>query len=62
MPLYPVIPLVFLGTYVLLLLGALIQQPVITVAALTALTLVGVVSWLLVKEGGSPESPDHPIA
>ena len=61
-PLYPVIPLVFLSTYVLLLVGALIQQPVITLAALMALTLVGLVSWLVVTEGGRPESPDHPTA
>jgi len=49
-PLYPVIPLLFLGVYVLLLVGALIQQPAITVAALAALALVGVVSWVVVRD------------
>ena len=33
-PLYPLVPLLFLGTYVLLLAGALIQQPAITLAGL----------------------------
>ncbi len=54
MPLYPLVPLLFLGTYLLLLVGALIQQPGITLAALGALTLVGALSWLLVE--------DHPTA
>ncbi|HZX40930.1 MAG TPA: amino acid permease, partial [Myxococcaceae bacterium] len=53
-PLYPVVPLLFLGVYVLLLVGALIQQPGITLAALAALALVGLVSWLVVR--------DHPTA
>jgi basic amino acid/polyamine antiporter, APA family len=49
-PLYPVVPLLFLGIYLLLLVGALIQQPGITLAALAALSLVGVLSWLLVED------------
>ncbi len=53
-PLYPLVPLLFLGTYLLLLVGALIQQPGITLAALAALTLVGALSWVLVE--------DHPTA
>ena len=61
-PLYPLVPLLFLGIYFLLLVGALIQQPGITLAALAALALVGLVSWLLVEEGGVPSSVDHPTA
>jgi APA family basic amino acid/polyamine antiporter len=53
-PLYPFVPLLFLGTYALLLVGALIQQPLITLAALGALGMVGLVSWVLVQ--------DHPTA
>ncbi|MGZ6099003.1 MAG: APC family permease, partial [Myxococcaceae bacterium] len=53
-PLYPLVPLLFLGTYLLLLVGALIQQPAITLAALAALTVVGALSWVLVE--------DHPTA
>jgi APA family basic amino acid/polyamine antiporter len=49
-PLYPLVPLLFLGTYLLLLVGALIQQPGITLAALGALTLVGALSWVLVED------------
>ena len=48
-PLYPLVPLLFLGTYVLLLVGALIQQPGITLAALGALAGVGLVSWRVVQ-------------
>jgi basic amino acid/polyamine antiporter, APA family len=61
-PLYPLVPLLFLGTYLLLLAGALIQQPGITLAALGALALVGVVSWLVVDEGRSVGATDHPTA
>ena len=61
-PLYPLVPLLFLGIYLLLLVGALIQQPGITLAALAALALVGLVSWLLVEEGGVTGSVDHPTA
>jgi len=61
-PLYPLVPLLFLGTYVLLLAGALIQQPGITLAALGALALVGLVSWLLVAEGGTASASDQPTA
>jgi APA family basic amino acid/polyamine antiporter len=61
-PLYPLVPLLFLGTYVVLLAGALVQQPVITLAALVALTLVGLLSWLLVDEGAGTGSLDHPTA
>jgi APA family basic amino acid/polyamine antiporter len=49
-PLYPLVPLLFIGTYLLLLVGALIQQPGITLAALGALTLVGALSWVLVED------------
>ena len=61
-PLYPVVPLLFLGTYVLLLVGAIIQQPAITLAALAALAGVGVVSWVLIEERGASESVDQPTA
>ena len=61
-PLYPLVPLLFLGTYVLLLVGAVIQQPAITLAALAALAGVGVVSWVLVEEGKGSGSEDHPTA
>jgi APA family basic amino acid/polyamine antiporter len=61
-PFYPLVPLLFLGTYVLLLVGALIQQPVVTVAAVAALGLVWLVSWLLVEEGGIASAPDQPTA
>ena len=49
-PLYPLVPLLFLGTYVLLLVGALIQQPGITLAAIGALVFVGLVSWVVVRD------------
>jgi len=49
-PLYPLGPLLFIGTYLLLLVGALIQQPGITLVALAALTLVGALSWVLVED------------
>jgi len=61
-PLYPVVPLLFLGTYVLLLVGAIIQQPAITLAALAALAGVGVVSWVLIEEREASESVDQPTA
>jgi len=61
-PLYPFVPLLFLGTYTLLLVGALIQQPGITLAALAALALVSLVSWLVVDEGVRASAPDHPTA
>src|SRR5215472_2554916 len=56
-PFYPVLPLLFLGTYVLLLLGALIQQSAITLAALAALALVSVVSWWVVDPASAPVQP-----
>ena len=56
-PLYPLVPLLFLGTYVLLLVGALVQQPGITLAALAALALVGVVSWWVVDPATVPVQP-----
>ena len=61
-PLYPVVPLLFLGTYVLLLVGALIQQATITLAALAALAAVGFVSWWVVDEGEPASAPDQPTA
>jgi len=61
-PLYPLVPLLFLGTYVLLLVGALIQQPGITLVALAALALVWLLSWWLVDEGESAAATDHPTA
>jgi basic amino acid/polyamine antiporter, APA family len=61
-PLYPLVPLVFLGTYTLLLVGALVQQPGITLWALGVLALVGLLSWLLVEEGGGAARPDQPTA
>jgi len=56
-PLYPAVPLLFLGTYVVLLVGALIQQPGITFAALAAMALVGLVSWWVVDPAGAPVQP-----
>ena len=56
-PLYPVLPLLFLGTYLLLLVGALIQQSTITLAALAALVLVSVVSWWVVDPASAPVQP-----
>ena len=61
-PLYPLVPLLFLGTYVLLLVGALIQQPGITLVALAALALVWLLSWWLVDEGEGAAATDHPTA
>jgi APA family basic amino acid/polyamine antiporter len=61
-PFYPLVPLLFLGTYALLLVGALIQQPAITVAALGALALVWLVSLWLVEEGEGAAAPDQPTA
>ena len=61
-PLYPVLPLLFLGIYVLLLVGALIQQATITLAALAALALVGFVSWWVVEEAEPATAPDQPTA
>jgi len=61
-PLYPLLPLLFLGTYLLLLVGALIQQPGITLAALAALALVWFLSWWLVDETESAAAADHPTA
>src|SRR5262249_48143287 len=61
-PLYPLIPLLFLATHVLLLVGALIRQPGITLAALAALTLASLVSWVVVDEGQRASAPDHPTA
>src|SRR5215472_11535858 len=61
-PFYPLVPLLFLGAYLLLLVGALIQQPGITLAALAALALVWLLSWWLVDEGESAAAADHPTA
>jgi len=61
-PLYPIVPILFLGAYLLLLVGALIQQPGITLAALAALALVWLLSWWLVDEGESAAAADHPTA
>jgi APA family basic amino acid/polyamine antiporter len=61
-PLYPGLPVLFLVIYLLLLAGALIQQPAITLAALGTLTLVGLASWAMVEEGGTATAPDHPTA
>jgi len=61
-PLYPLVPSLFLVTYVLLLVGALIQQPGITLAALGALATVSFLSWLVVDEGARAGAPDQPTA
>jgi len=61
-PLYPVTPLLFLCIYLLLLVGALIQQPAITLAALGTLALVGLASWVVVDEAEPAAAPDHPTA
>ena len=45
-PGYPALPLLFLATYVLLLVGAAIQQPALTLSAVATLALVyGVARW-----------------
>ncbi|HEY1907149.1 MAG TPA: amino acid permease [Myxococcaceae bacterium] len=49
-PLYPFVPLAFLGIYLVLLVGALIQQPGITLAALGALAGVSLLSWVVVRD------------
>ncbi|HZW91103.1 MAG TPA: amino acid permease, partial [Myxococcaceae bacterium] len=61
-PFYPVVPLLFLGTYVLLLVGALIQQSTITLAALSVLAAVSFVSWWVVDEAEPAGAPDQPTA
>jgi hypothetical protein len=61
-PLYPALPLLFLGIYVLLLAGALIQQSSITLTGLGVLGLVGFVSWWLVDEAEPASAPDQPTA
>jgi APA family basic amino acid/polyamine antiporter len=61
-PLYPLVPLLFLGTYVLLLVGALIQQAPITLAALAVLAAVGFVSMWAVEEAVPASAPDQPTA
>jgi APA family basic amino acid/polyamine antiporter len=61
-PFYPWVPLLFLGTYALLLVGALVQQPGITLAGLAVLALVGALSWLVVDEGERAGAPDQPTA
>jgi len=61
-PLYPLVPLLFLGTYLLLLVGVLLEQPVLTLAALGALALVSFLSWLVVDEGGRAGAPNQPTA
>ena len=61
-PLYPLVPLLFLGTYLLLLVGVLLEQPVLTLAALGALALVSFLSWLVVDEGARAGTPDQPTA
>jgi amino acid transporter len=47
-PLYPALPLLFLAVYVLLLLGALWQQPLRTLLSLTVLGVVGLVARAVV--------------
>jgi hypothetical protein len=47
-PLYPALPLLFLAVYVLLLLGALWQQPGRTLLSLTVLVVVGLVARAVV--------------
>ncbi|HEY1418367.1 MAG TPA: amino acid permease, partial [Myxococcaceae bacterium] len=49
-PLYPFVPLAFLGIYLVLLVGALIQQPGITLAALGALAGVSLLSRVVVRD------------
>src|SRR4030095_6642092 len=61
-PLYPLVPLPFLGSYVLLLTGALIEQPTIPLTGLAALVFVGLVSRLVVAEEGTASAPDQPTA
>jgi hypothetical protein len=36
-PLYPAVPLVFLATYAALFMGAVLQQPVVSVVAVASL-------------------------
>jgi APA family basic amino acid/polyamine antiporter len=47
-PLYPALPLLFLAVYVLLLLGALWQQPLRTLLSLAVLVVVGIVARAVV--------------
>ena len=49
-PLYPAVPLAFLGVYALLLVGALWQQPAQTGSALAVLLGVGLVARATVRE------------
>ena len=49
-PLYPAVPLAFLSVYVLLLAGALWQQPVQTAAALAVLLAVSLVARATVRQ------------
>lgn len=49
-PLYPAVPLAFLSVYVLLLIGALWQQPAQTAAALAVLLAVGFVARATVSQ------------
>ena len=45
-PLYPAVPLLFLGVYAVLLLGALWQQPLQTAAALGVLVVAFLLAWV----------------
>jgi APA family basic amino acid/polyamine antiporter len=57
-PLYPAVPLAFLSVYVLLLIGALWQQPAQTAAALAVLLAVSLVARATVRQpaAASPRS------
>jgi hypothetical protein len=61
-PLYPLVPLLFLCIYAVLLIGAMIEQPSITLIGLAALGFVGLVSRLVVAEDGTASAPDQPTA
>ena len=49
-PFYPVLPLVFLLTYVALFLGAAVQQPGVTAVALSVLALTWVLSLAALRQ------------
>jgi hypothetical protein len=53
-PAFPLIPLVFVGIYALLFVGATKAQPMVTVAALSVIAVAYAAS-LLVRKTGSPQ-------
>ncbi len=56
-PLYPALPILFLAVYVLLLLGALWQQPLRTLLSLAVLVVVGLLARAVVTRPEAGPSP-----